>query len=41
MNSSAKPPGLCYLKRVEEIKRRSREEKNKIEDEEEVDIGEV
>ena len=43
MNLSAKTPGLCYLKRVEEQKRRSRKEKNKLEEEEEeeVDIGEV
>ena len=47
MNLSAKTPGLCYLKRVEEQKRRSRKEKNKLEmeemgeEEEEVDVEEA
>ena len=47
MNLSAKTPGLCYLKRVEEQKRRSRKEKNKLEmeemgeEEEEEDIEEA
>ena len=34
-----KPPGLCYLKRVEEAKRRSRKEK--VKEGEEEDIGEA